>query len=125
VPTAVFPAPPRPRSPAPCAHQAGPSQLVYELRVLALAGPAPGTVLRAQRLCAAQCLTSLQFSPTCEHLLLAYGRRHAQLCCLLPSMHDGSVSAVFTVLEVVRWVGAGGWRICRRPAQLRRARRAQ
>lgn len=33
-----------------------------------------GQVLHAKQIRAAHCLTSVQFSPTSEHLLLAYGR---------------------------------------------------
>jgi hypothetical protein len=33
-----------------------------------------GRVLRARPIKAAHCLTTLQFSPTSQHLLLAYGR---------------------------------------------------
>ena len=52
----------------------------YELRLYSTApGPAWGTVLSARPLPAPQCLTSIQFSPTGEHVLVAYGRRHPAL----------------------------------------------
>lgn len=48
---------------------------VHQVRIYSLeAGPGFGAVLRARPVRAAHCLTSIQFSPTSEHLLLAYGR---------------------------------------------------
>ena len=61
----------------------------YELRVVGVAGlaaarrgsrpRAAGAVLARRPVRAAHCLTSVQWSPTGEHILLAYGRRHASL----------------------------------------------
>lgn len=48
---------------------------VHQVRIYSLeAGAGFGAVLRARPVHAAHCLTSIQFSPTSEHLLLAYGR---------------------------------------------------
>lgn len=50
---------------------------------------------------AAHCLTSIQFSPTSEHILLAYGRRHGSL--LKSIVIDGETTLpIYTVLEVYR-----------------------
>jgi activator-of-BECN1-regulated-autophagy protein 1 len=49
---------------------------------------------------AAHCLTSIQFSPTSEHVLLAYGRRHSSLLLLVAD--GGSCVTVHTILEVYR-----------------------
>ena len=46
----------------------------YEVRVYSLEAATLGQVLHAKQIKAAHCLTSVQFSPTSEHLLLAYGR---------------------------------------------------
>ncbi|KAJ9510302.1 hypothetical protein QJQ45_015777 [Haematococcus lacustris] len=75
--------------------------LLYELRVYSVAsGPSFGQVVAARPLLAAHCLTSLQFSPTSEHLLLAYGRRHLSLCSLV--LEAGGLTPVHTVMEVYR-----------------------
>jgi len=48
----------------------------YEVRLYCLeAGPMFARPLRGVPVRAAHCLTSIQFSPTSEHLLLAFGRR--------------------------------------------------
>jgi len=79
--------------------------LVYELRVYSLEdgpdGRRFGEVLAARAVRAAHCLTSIQFSPTSEQLLLAYGRRHISL--LRSLVPDGtSLIPVHTILEVYR-----------------------
>ena len=48
--------------------------VVYEVRIYSISGSSFGEVIWAKRIRAAHCLTSLQFSPTSEHILLAYGR---------------------------------------------------
>ena len=48
--------------------------IIYEVRVYSLEASTLGEVLHAKQIKAAHCLTSVQFSPTSEHLLLAYGR---------------------------------------------------
>ena len=48
--------------------------VAYEVRIYSISGSSFGEVVWAKRIRAAHCLTSLQFSPTSEHILLAYGR---------------------------------------------------
>ena len=48
--------------------------IIYEVHVYSLEAASLGQVLHAKQIRAAHCLTSVQFSPTSEHLLLAYGR---------------------------------------------------
>jgi len=75
--------------------------LVYELRVYNLEpGSGFGEVLSARAIRAAHCLTSVQFSPDGEHVLVAYGRRHASLLLLVAD--GGQCVTVHTVLEVYR-----------------------
>jgi activator-of-BECN1-regulated-autophagy protein 1 len=60
-----------------------------------------GLVLASRAIRAAHCLTSIQFSPTSEHLLLAYGRRHSSL--LKSVLIDGETTVpIYTILEVYR-----------------------
>lgn len=73
---------------------------LFELRVYSLEGPTFGQILHARPIRAAHCLTSIQFSPTSDHLLVAYGRRHLTLCSLL--LDGGYLTPVHTVLEVYR-----------------------
>ena len=75
-------------------------RLVYELRVYSLEEQNFGEVLAARSVRAAHCLTSIQFSPTSEHVLLAYGRRHSSLLLLVAD--GGSCITVHTILEVYR-----------------------
>jgi len=75
-------------------------RLVYELRVYSLEEQNFGEVLAARSVRAAHCLTSIQFSPTSEHVLLAYGRRHSSLLLLVAN--GGSCITVHTILEVYR-----------------------
>lgn len=55
--------------------------VAYEVRVYSMLHDSLGTVLAAKAIRAAHCLTSIQFSPSSEHLLLAYGR--CALCLIL------------------------------------------
>jgi hypothetical protein len=55
-------------------------------------------VLAARAVRAAHCLTSIQFSPTSEHLMLAYGRRHVSLMHTVPAANEAI--AIHTILEV-------------------------
>ncbi len=106
-----------------CAMQAGhlhdlspdAAGIIYEVRVYSLEAASLGQVLHAKQIRAAHCLTSVQFSPTSEHLLLAYGRSafilHMHACshsliyflihsfmhvfihaCMLPCFHSCTVS---------------------------------
>ncbi|RLM86516.1 hypothetical protein C2845_PM04G16230 [Panicum miliaceum] len=60
-----------------------------------------GTVLASRAVKAAHCLTSVQFSPTSEHILLAYGRHHNSL--LKTILIDGETRVpLYRVLEVYR-----------------------
>ena len=49
-------------------------QVVYELRIYSVAAGSFGEVVRSRQVKAPHCITSIQFSPTSEHLLVAYGR---------------------------------------------------
>lgn len=71
---------------------------VCELRVYSIDGRNFGEVLCARAVKAAHCLTSIQFSPSSAHVLLAYGRRHQSLSLL---MADGDTfTQVNTVIEI-------------------------
>ncbi|KAK4769417.1 hypothetical protein SAY86_027567 [Trapa natans] len=86
---------------SPTRHPISAHQVVYELRIYSLEEATFGLVLASRRIRAAHCLTSIQFSPTSEHLLLAYGRRHNTL--LKSVVVDGETAApVYTILEVYR-----------------------
>jgi activator-of-BECN1-regulated-autophagy protein 1 len=74
---------------------------LYELRIYSLEGSTFGQVLRARLIRAAHCLTSLQFSPTSDHLLVAYGRRFISLCNLVAE--GRSLVPAHTVIEMYRW----------------------
>ena len=51
-----------------------PPATAYEVRIHSLEPASFGQVLQAAPVRAAHCLTSIQFSPTSRHLLLAFGR---------------------------------------------------
>ncbi|KAA6427427.1 MAG: Transducin family WD-40 repeat family isoform 3 [Trebouxia sp. A1-2] len=76
--------------------------IIYEVRVYSLEAASLGHVLHAKQIRAAHCLTSVQFSPTSEHLLLAYGRRHISLLRSLVPDGTSSIIPVHTILEVYR-----------------------
>ncbi len=59
-----------------------------------------GALLHARQVLAAHCMTSVQFSPSGDHVLLAYGRRHISLCGLVAC--GGQLAAVHSVVEVYR-----------------------
>ncbi|XP_047319249.1 uncharacterized protein LOC124922569 isoform X2 [Impatiens glandulifera] len=88
-------------STSPTRHPITAHQVMYELRIYSLEKATFGSVLVSRAIRAAHCLTSIQFSPTSEHLLLAYGRRH---CSLLKSVViDGEMTIpIYTILEVYR-----------------------
>jgi WD domain, G-beta repeat len=75
-------------------------RVVFEVRVMSMNGPCIGEVVRARRVRAAHCLTSVQFSPTGGHLLLAYGKKHSSLLRSLV-MDQGTLMPLHTILEVV------------------------
>ncbi|TVU11197.1 hypothetical protein EJB05_44768, partial [Eragrostis curvula] len=86
---------------SPTRHPLSSHQVIYELRVYSLEVATFGTVLASRAIKAAHCLTSIQFSPTSEHILLAYGRRHNSL--LRTILLDGkTIVPVYSVLEVYR-----------------------
>ncbi|KAF8086703.1 hypothetical protein N665_0615s0050 [Sinapis alba] len=86
---------------SPTRHPVTAHQVMYELRVYSLEKETFGSVLVSRAIRAAHCLTSIQFSPTSEHILLAYGRRHGSL--LKSIVSDGeTTSHFFTVLEIYR-----------------------
>ncbi|PWA54302.1 transducin family protein / WD-40 repeat family protein [Artemisia annua] len=86
---------------SPTRHPISARQVVYELRVYSLEEETFGSVLAARPIRAAHCLTSIQFSPSSEHILLAYGRRHSSLLKSIDINGDNSLS-IYTVLEVYR-----------------------
>ncbi|CAM6003226.1 unnamed protein product, partial [Sphagnum balticum] len=89
------------RAHSPTQHPISTQQVIYELRVYSLEEATFGQVLASRAVRAAHCLTSIQFSPTSGHLLLAYGRRHNSL--LKSLIVDGTTTIpVYTVLEVYR-----------------------
>ncbi|XAR62714.1 hypothetical protein NMG60_11017571 [Bertholletia excelsa] len=86
-------------STSPTRHPISAQQVMYELRIYSLEEATFGLVLASRAIRAAHCLTSIQFSPTSEHLLLAYGRRHSSL--LKSVVIDGETTIpVYTILEV-------------------------
>ncbi|XP_024031297.1 uncharacterized protein LOC21394628 [Morus notabilis] len=86
---------------SPTRHPLSAHQVVYELRIYSLEEATFGTVLASRAIRAAHCLTSIQFSPTSEHLLLAYGRRHSSL--LKSVVIDGEATVpIYTILEIYR-----------------------
>ncbi|KAL3812398.1 hypothetical protein ACJIZ3_013666 [Penstemon smallii] len=88
-------------STSPTRHPISAHQVIYELRIYSLEEATFGSVLASQAIRAAHCLTSIQFSPTSEHLLLAYGRRHSSL--LKSVMIDGDRTVpIYTILEIYR-----------------------
>ncbi|XP_052188747.1 uncharacterized protein LOC127799072 isoform X1 [Diospyros lotus] len=88
-------------STSPTRHPISAHQVIYELRIYSLEEATFGSVLASRAIRAAHCLTSIQFSPTSEHLLLAYGRRHSSL--LKSVVIDGETTIpIYTILEVYR-----------------------
>ncbi|CAI8602775.1 unnamed protein product [Vicia faba] len=86
---------------SPTRHPISAHQVMYELRIYSLENSTFGSVLASRAIRAAHCLTSIQFSPTSEHILLAYGRRHGSL--LTSIVIDGETTLpIYTVLEVYR-----------------------
>ncbi|CAA2938760.1 WD40 repeat-containing [Olea europaea subsp. europaea] len=88
-------------STSPTRHPISTHQVMYELRVYSLEETTFGSVLASRAIRAAHCLTSIQFSPTSEHLLLAYGRRHSSL--LKSVVIDGDATVpIYTILEIYK-----------------------
>ncbi|KAH6786826.1 Transducin family protein / WD-40 repeat family protein [Perilla frutescens var. hirtella] len=88
-------------STSPTRHPISAHRVMYELRIYSLEEATFGSVLVSRAIRAAHCLTSIQFSPTSEHLLLAYGRRHSSL--LKSVVIDGDTTVpIYTILEIYR-----------------------
>ncbi|XP_047948635.1 uncharacterized protein LOC125194452 [Salvia hispanica] len=88
-------------STSPTRHPISAQRVMYELRIYSLEESTFGFVLASRAIRAAHCLTSIQFSPTSEHLLLAYGRRHSSL--LKSVVIDGDTTVpIYTILEIYR-----------------------
>ncbi|KAM5563261.1 hypothetical protein ABKV19_018097 [Rosa sericea] len=86
---------------SPTRHPISAHQVIYELRIYSLEEATFGSILASRAIRAAHCLTSIQFSPTSEHILIAYGRRHGSL--LKSIVIDGETTVpIYTVLEVYR-----------------------
>ncbi|GER50114.1 transducin family protein / WD-40 repeat family protein, partial [Striga asiatica] len=88
-------------STSPTRHPIAVHPVIYELRIYSLEEATFGSVLASRAIRAAHCLTSIQFSPTSEHLLLAYGRRHNSLLKSVVIDGDTTVS-IYTILEIYR-----------------------
>lgn len=86
---------------SPTRHPISAQPVMYELRIYSLEEATFGLVLASRAIRAAHCLTSIQFSPTSEHLLLAYGRRHNSLLKSIVFYRETTVP-VYTILEVYR-----------------------
>lgn len=86
---------------SPTRHPISAHQLMYELRVYSLKEETFGRVLASRAIRAAHCLTSIQFSPTSEHILLAYGRRHSSLLRSI-IIDEETAIPIYTILEVYR-----------------------
>eukprot|EP00257_Ricinus_communis_P016005 XP_015574047.1 uncharacterized protein LOC8265690 [Ricinus communis] len=84
---------------SPTRHPISAHQVMYELRIYSLEETTFGLVLASRAIRAAHCLTSIQFSPTSEHLLLAYGRRHGSLLRSVVIDREATVP-IYTILEV-------------------------
>uniref|UniRef100_A0A7S2WZ10 WD40 repeat domain-containing protein n=3 Tax=Chloropicon primus TaxID=1764295 RepID=A0A7S2WZ10_9CHLO len=77
--------------------------LFYELRIYSMESETFGQILHARPIRAAHCLTSIRFSPTSEHLLLAYGRRHMTLLqSIVADAGTGNLIPIHTILEIYR-----------------------
>ncbi|KAG2599865.1 hypothetical protein PVAP13_5KG501000 [Panicum virgatum] len=86
---------------SPTRHPLPSHRVIYELRVYSLEEATFGDILASRAIRAAHCLTSIQFSPTSEHILLAYGRRHGSLLRSVVMEGDNGIP-VYTILEVYR-----------------------
>jgi activating molecule in BECN1-regulated autophagy protein 1 len=76
-------------------------RVVFEVRVLCVDGPKFGDAVKAVRIRAAHCLTSVQFSPSGDHILLAYGKKHSSLLRSLVA-EGRALVPLHTILEVLR-----------------------
>ncbi|MCO5582518.1 hypothetical protein L7F22_036416 [Adiantum nelumboides] len=88
-------------SSSPTRHSMSAQQVIYELRIYSLEEATFGQVLASRAIRAAHCLTSIQFSPASDHILLAYGRRHSSLLRSL-IINGTTTIPIFTILEIYR-----------------------
>lgn len=88
-------------SSSPTRHPMSAQQVIYELRIYSLEEATFGQVLASRAIRAAHCLTSIQFSPASDHILLAYGRRHSSLLRSL-IINGTTTIPIFTILEIYR-----------------------
>ncbi len=79
-------------------------RVVFEVRVISLDSPDYGKPVKSRRVRAAQCLTSVQFSPTSEHILIGYGKKHSSLLRSLVARNNVLVP-LHTVLELIETRG--------------------
>ena len=77
-------------------------RVVFEVRIFGIEKPGLGRTVKALRIRAAHCLTSVQFSPCGSHLLMAYGKKHSSLLRSLVVAQEGALIPLHTILEVVR-----------------------
>ena len=75
-------------------------RVVFEVRMISLDGPDYGKPAKAKRIRAAHCLTSVQFSPTSDHILIGYGKKHPSLLRSLVARNNVLVP-LHTVLELI------------------------
>ena len=73
--------------------------LRYELQVFSLLASNFGQVIASRPVLCANCLTSVQFSPCSEHILIAYGRQNERLKALAGPEDD---QADHLILEIYR-----------------------
>ncbi|KAI5075344.1 hypothetical protein GOP47_0009420 [Adiantum capillus-veneris] len=88
-------------SSSPTRHSMSAQQVIYELRIYSLEEATFGEELASRAIRAAHCLTSIQFSPASDHILLAYGRRHSSLLRSL-IINGTTTIPIFTILEIYR-----------------------
>ncbi|ONK70843.1 uncharacterized protein A4U43_C04F2100 [Asparagus officinalis] len=86
---------------SPTQHPLSAHQVIYELRIYSLEEATFGSILASRAIRAAHCLTSIQFAPTSEHLLLAYGRRHGSLRWR-NAINEETATGTYTIMEIYR-----------------------
>ncbi|GMH32976.1 hypothetical protein BSKO_00810 [Bryopsis sp. KO-2023] len=87
-----------------CTASLGPTPKMgysYELKVISLERDTFGEVVRSRPISAGHCLTSVQFSPGSDMILLSYGRKHRFLVRELVSQGQ-TIGEIHTLLEVYR-----------------------
>ncbi|KAL9158681.1 hypothetical protein ABFS82_08G085200 [Erythranthe guttata] len=86
-------------SPKPDLDDPRPQRVIYELRIYSLEKNTFGLVLESGAIRDAHCLTSIQFSPTSHHMVLAYGAQHGPVRRNYVIDGDERVT-VHTILEI-------------------------